>query len=1087
MSSSRLRRRALLLASALWTLVWLAEAAEPDRTPGSEPWQDHTVFAIGKLPPHATGFSYTSAEAALVGRPDSSPFRLSLDGLWQFHWARRPADAPPGFEREEFDDRSWDTLPVPANWEVEGYGHAIYLDERYPFEAEWPRVPLDYNPVGSYRRTFEVPDTWAGRRIRLTVDGARSALTVWVNGRRIGYSEGAKAPAQFDITEVVRPGTNLVALRILRWSDASYLESQDMLRMSGIERGVRVEALPPIRIADFFARASLDDTYRDGLLSLDVDAVNESPDDASLEVRYVLLDEANGLAEVAAGRERLELATGERRRLTFDTRVPRVRAWSAETPALYVLLIAVRGAGGEALAVQRDEIGFRSVEVEGGQLRVNGQPIVLRGVNRHETHPETGHVVDRETMLRDLRLMKRSNINAVRSAHYPNAPEWYDLTDRYGFYVIDEANIESHPLAIREETQIGDTESWIPAHLERTRRMVERDKNHPSILIWSLGNEAGEGRVFEATYAWIKDRDPTRPVQYEPAGKAAYTDIYCPMYPPIERLIEYAESDPERPLIMIEYAHAMGNSVGNLADYWRAIEAYPELQGGFIWDWVDQSLAFVDAEGRRFWAYGHDYHPDLPTDGNFLNNGLVDPDRVPHPHLAEVKKVYQPVRFRAADLERGRFVVENRYSFRDLGHLALTWSLAEDGAEVASGHAPLPPVPPGEEAGIEIDWRAHVRGGDRERHLTLSARSRFPEPLVPVEHEVAWEQLELPAVSAPLPAGAAPVVKADDAPPLLSLSEEPERIRARGSAFELTFSRRSGEIERFDYLGQELIVAGPRPNFWRPPTDNDLGNGMHEWAAPWRDAGPGRELLSFEVHAAGGRSAHLTASYRLPSVEGELTLDYRIAADGTVRVEQRLELDSTDLPKIPRVGTALTLPHALRSVSWFGRGPHESYADRKTSARVGRWAGPVDEQFHRYSRPQETGNKTDVRWMAVTDEHGVGLLAVGLPLLSASTWPFAMEDLDFVPGAKGSESASGLVPVTSRHGAELEPRAFVTWNLDLAQMGVGGDTSWGRPVHEPYTLPAQGYTLTYLLVPFDARKTDPNDRARRAAREAAMR
>jgi beta-galactosidase len=684
-------------------------------------------------------------------------------------------------------------------------------------------------------------------------------------------------------------------------------------------------------------------------------------------------------------------------------------------------------------------------------------------------------------MLRDIALMKQHNINAVRCSHYPNDPHWYDLADRYGLYVIDEANIESHPLAIREETQLGNETSWLPAHLDRTRRMVERDKNHPSIIAWSLGNEAGEGAIFEATYAWVKQRDPSRPVQYEPAGQAAYTDIYCPMYPPIERIVEYAESDPPKPLIMIEYAHAMGNSVGNLADYWQAIDAHPTLQGGFIWDWVDQSLARIDERGRRYWAYGHDYHPDLPTDGNFLNNGLVDPDRVPHPHLQEVKKVYQPIEFQGLDTEAGRFRVVNRYGFRDLDHVELRWTLLEDGVEVASGVADTPKTEPGEQQELFLDLEDRQRPAGREHHLTLSARLVGPEPLLPTGHEIAWEQFELSPLE-----GASPEPSsrgaATAAHPSLELVDTEERITVRGEEFEVALSRRTGELESYRFRGHPLILEGPRPNYWRPPTDNDLGNGMHEWADVWRDAAPGRELLGISARASDASEALIRVRYRLPAVRGEVEMHYRVSGDGEIRVDQRVSLDRDDLPQIPRVGTQLVLPPGFRFVTWFGRGPHESYADRKTSARVGRHTGLVDDQFHRYSRPQETGNKTDVRWIAVTDESGVGLLAVGSPRLSSSLWPFGMEDLDFVPGAKGAESASGLVPVTSRHGAELVVRDFVTWNLDAGQMGVGGDTSWGRPVHEPYTIPATSQHYGFRLIPFDRSETDPGDLAHRVDR-----
>lgn len=1054
----------------------------------SDAWQNHQIFAIGKREPYATSFPYASRAAALRNEASRSPYFQSLDGVWDFLWVARPAEAPEGFEREDYDTRGWSTIPVPGNWEVHGFGNAIYLDERYPFEAQWPRVPQDDNPVGSYRRWFEIDpvklgSTWQHRRIWLHFGAARSALTVYLNGRFIGFSQGAKTPAEFDITEHVRPGRNLLAVRIHRFSDASYVESQDMLRLTGIERSVQLIAAPAVHVADFFARASLDDTFSDGLLELEVDLRNASSTDTAVSVRYLLLDEAASFEPVLTGELSAQLEAAERQRLTFSGRVEAVRPWSAETPALYGLLIELVDANGAMISVVRDDIGFRRVEIRDGQLTVNGRAITLRGVNRHETHPETGHVVDLETMHRDLALMKRHNINAVRSAHYPNDPRWYDLTDRYGFYVIDEANIESHPLAIDEATQLGNEMSWLPAHLERTRRMVERDKNHPSIIIWSLGNEAGEGAIFEATYRWIKQRDPSRPVQYEPAGKRAYTDIFCPMYPPIERLVDYAQNEPERPLIMIEYAHAMGNSVGNLADYWQAIDSHRALQGGFIWDWVDQALARIDERGRRFWAYGHDYHPGLPTDGNFLNNGLVDPDREPHPHLAEVKKVYQPVRFSALDAAVGRFEVENRYTFRSLDHLDMAWTLREDGQPVARGTVDIGAVAPGARRAFTVDPGFAARPG-RELHLTLSARTARPEPLIPLGHEIAWEQFALPGVppSAPEEVGGAPEPAAT-----VDLRELDAGWSVEGEDFELLFGRETGTIERYRYRGRELLRRGPRPNYWRPPTDNDLGNGMHQWAAPWRQASTERHLERVKTRRTEDGSVLVEARYRLPAVQGQAEMHYRVRSDGSVDIEHRLSVTSEALPKIPRFGTQLELSGSDRFVTWFGRGPHESYADRKTSARVGYFAAPVSDLFHRYPRPQETGNRTDVRWMAVRDEQGHGLMAAARPLLSTSVWPFASDDLEFVPGARGAESASGLVPVTSRHGAELMVRDVVTWNLDGAQMGVGGDTSWGRPVHEPYTIPAASRSHRYCLIPLDGSTKDLADRARTACRSTNFR
>ena len=1080
----KLRFQSLTFAALALALPVLTAGEEPiDRSPGPEPWQNHQIFGIHKLDPHAVGFPFESREAALFDRPEHSPFFQNLDGLWKFHWVRKPADAPKEFQSPGFDDASWDLIPVPANWEVEGYGHAIYLDERYPFQAEWPRVPLDYNPVGSYRRTLELDKSWLNnRRVILHFGGARSALSVWLNGEFVGYSEGAKTPAEFDVTDLAVPGTNTLALQIVRWSDASYLESQDMLRVSGIERSVHIRSVPEIRPVDLFVNADLGgpehDPYSVGLLSLDLTLADQGSDsEGSLKtsVQATLLDPGNGETLLRLAGE-APLTAGSQHELTLSGRIPDIRPWTAETPNLYTLLVEHLGEDGEILAVLKEDIGFRHIEISDGQLRVNGKAITIRGVDRHETHPETGHVVSLETMIQDIRLMKQNNINAVRSAHYPNDPRWYDLTDRYGLWVVDEANIESHPLAIDEKTQLGNEMSWLPAHLERTRRMVERDKNHPSIIIWSLGNEAGEGDVFRSTYNWIKERDPSRPVQYEPAGKESYTDIYCPMYPPIERLVKYAETDPERPAIMIEYAHAMGNSVGNLADYWRAIDAYRSLQGGFIWDWVDQSLAFTDEKGRRYWAYGHDYHPDLPTDGNFLNNGLVDPDRNPHPHLHEVKKVYQPVRFLRDANEPLSFQVENRYTYRDLSHLRLGWTLRRNGEIIEQGNLAglnvdmdiLSRTAAGESASLKLGTLTEHMTLPGLYHLTLTALQNRPEPagpdaLIPVGHEVAWDQFQLTE-------SVDNVHSSDRDSESLGLNETEDSWIVENSFLRVELSKSDGEIQSYRFHGRDMLVHGPHPNYWRPPTDNDLGNGMHRWAEVWRQAGPGRSLQDLNAQATPEGGVQIEAAYHLENV-GELHWTYQFSDDGTFTLDQDLRLqDGAELPKIPRIGTQLVLPGTFHFQEWLGRGPHESYADRKTSARFGRWAVPVDQDFHRYSRPQETANKTDVHWVELRDEDGFGWRATvqteqGQHPFSTSAWPFPMSDLDFAPAAKGAESASGLVPVTSKHGAELSVTDKITWNVDYGQMGVGGDTSWGRHVHEPYTLPAQNYRYSVTFTP----------------------
>ncbi|MFT4929425.1 MAG: beta-galactosidase, partial [Phenylobacterium sp.] len=677
--------------------------------------------------------------------------------------------------------------------------------------------------------------------------------------------------------------------------------------------------------------------------------------------------------------------------------------------------------------------------------------------------PLKGHVVDRASMELDIKLMKQFNINAVRSSHYPNDPYWYDLTDKYGMYVVDEANIESHPLAISKKTQIGNEMSWLPAYLERTKRMFERDKNHPSIIIWSLGNEGGEGKVFEATYQWLKERDGTRPVQYEPAGTEHYTDIFAPMYPSIERLIKYAESNPQKPGIMIEYAHAMGNSVGNLKDYWQVIEKYPVLQGGFIWDWVDQSLQYTNDDGVNYWAYGKDFHPDLPSDGNFLNNGLVNPDRVPHPHLYEVKKVYQAIRFSEGDSESdslaGKFSVENRFDFTNLAEFDLQWQISADGESVAQGYQPMPDVMPGQHAAVKLALPALPVSSSKEYFITLSAVVRTATPLLPAGHELAFGQFALPLQLV------AEKVHPNKYAALKKNTTDGQLVFANDVAT-IAFDSASGWLSQYDYQQQGLLKAPLKANFWRAPTDNDLGNGMQKWAALWQSAAANLQLKSL-TDKAYKQGISVVAKYLSPDFAGYYKVSYLLQNNGRVSVASELSIDAgQQLANLPRLGMQMVMPGSYKKLSWFGRGPHESYADRKTSAQIGVYQSLVEAQIEHYSRPQENANKTDVRWIALKNAQGTGLLAVGDKPLNASAWPYLQSDIDFIAGKDGSESASGLVPVTTKHGAEVPMRDLVTVNIDHKQMGVGGDTSWGRLVHAPYTIVAQSYRYGFTLVPF---------------------
>ncbi|CAM3522582.1 glycoside hydrolase family 2 TIM barrel-domain containing protein [Shewanella pealeana] len=1031
-------------------------------------WQNHQIFEQNKQPPHASFFGYSSQEKALTDEYRDSENFFDLNGRWQFHYANNPSSAPKDFAQVEANLADWQSIQVPGNWETQGFGHAIYLDERYPFSTTWPDAPEDHNPTGSYRREINLPQSWQDKQVFLHIGAARSALTAFVNGQEVGYSQGAKTPAEFDITPYLNQEQNLLALQIIRWSDASYLESQDMLRVSGIERDVYLYATEKQRISDIDAQYQMSANLDKAEVALKLKLENHAKaKDVSLSYRLL---SPQGV-EVSRGEQKIaKLAKQDTRQFDFPLNSPML--WSAETPNLYQLIVSLNDNQGELLQASSQHLGFRRVEINNGQLLVNNKAITIRGVDRHETDPDTGHVVSRASMETDIRLMKQNNINAVRSSHYPNDPYWLSLTDKYGLYVIDEANIESHPLAIDKNTQLGNEMSWLPAHQARVERMVERDKNHPSIIIWSLGNEAGEGKLFAALYDWIKQRDPSRPVQYEPAGQHAYTDIVAPMYPSIERIEKYAKEHQDRPLIMIEYAHAMGNSVGNLQDYWDVIEQYPQLQGGFIWDWVDQSLAFTNENGQRYWAYGKDYHPDMPTDGNFLNNGLVDPDRNPHPHLSEVKKVYQPLKL--TELTRNQqdvtFTLSNRYDFIDTLGLNLIWTLQQDGRPVAEGLVAMPQVKADTSQVLnftlpESAIKTMQQSPQYEYQLLLEVKVDTPQPMLPSDHLIAFEQFALQSAK-PVTAKTIDAIK----------ETRDSWILGKNNA-QYLFNKDTGWLTDIRVEGESQLKSPLIANFWRAPTDNDLGNQMPKWAGMWQDAGQELELVS--ITRSKGQHAALKVTHQHPKLGFTLTSSYRVSDQAKLLVSSDFTPGDGELADLPRFGFSARLPFEVRFMHYFGRGPEETYTDRKTGNPVAWYALPIEQTFHRYSRPQETGQRTDVRYVAVTNNKGAGLLAqttMNSEMLQTSLWPFAQADIDFRDGdAEGS--ASGLVPVTANHGAEIPIRDFVTWNIDYKQMGVGGDTSWGRPVHAPYRIAPKAMSFSFSLEPISA-NTDIKKQAR---------
>lgn len=1047
---------ALLCASSAGVVLAQGEPqVHPTQIDSARPdWENPAINERGKLPAAASGFPFESRELALRGEKAASFRFLSLDGTWKFHLSPNAIDRPAGFEQPGFDSSNWSDIKVPANWQAEGFGQPRYNNITYPFPANRPLIPHDANPVGSYRRDIEIPAGWRGQDVILHIGAAGSAYYVWVNGQEVGYSEDSKLPSEFNVTPHLKAGRNTIAIQVYRWSDGSYLEDQDFWRVSGIERSVYLYAVPQTRIADTFVHAGLDETYRDGRLAVDFTIEGDAPG----EVRMVLRDGDRQLVEKSAR------VRGDDSPLTLRADVPAVRSWSAETPYLYTLVTELLDSRGNVLQSTARQVGFRTVEIKGGVVTVNGRQITVRGVNRHEHDPVTFHVISRESMERDIALMKQNNVNAVRTSHYPNDPYLYELADRYGLYVMDEANIESHKYMDhanynpdeRGYYQIGFDPAWFDAHVSRVMNMVERDKNHPSIIFWSLGNEAGIGPAFEKASAAAKARDPSRLVSYLGWGTWDdvhihrpnwYADIYAPMYDPAAKMQDYAQNwDYKQPMIQSEYAHMQGNSGGNLKEYWDIIYANPhKLQGGFIWDWVDQSMYRYTEDGRRYWGDGGEYGPNPGGDIEF-GDGLLQSDRTPNPQLFELKKVYAPIAFADFDTRTGDVIVRNRYDFRDLSGFDFEWQIDRDGVAIASGQLDMPAVQSRGMGLARVPIDEISRDPASEYFVTVRARAKQGSiPLVETGSVIGWEQFSLQDGSRQKIAAKGPV----------AVQRKGNSHTLSASGITLAINGTTGLIESLSSDGTVLLQGG-EPNFWRAVTDNDLGVGTAKEFAIWKTLSTKRQVES--VTAIGGA---IEVSHLLGDGEARFTTKYTMHGDGSVEVVGTLDPLAADLPPPFRVGLSYDMAEQFEWLEWYGRGPHESYVDRKTSAPVGLWRGKLDEQNHDFIRPMETGNKVDVRWMEVGGA-GQGIRVEGEDLLMLNALAFPYEDLyRREPGTWKS--------------TDIVPRGQGSLLVDSAQWGVGGDTSWsdhGWPL-KSYRTTSTPTSVSFRLTPFIGNGTTP--------------
>ena len=1106
----------MMLSGALGCLIsGMAYAGGSSPQPVKPYWQDIQVVAVNKEKPRSSFMSYADRETALTSRFEKSPYYSLLNGTWKFFFVDSYKDLPQNITDPSVNTSSWDDITVPGNWEVQGHGVAIYTNHGYEFKPKNPQPPLlpEANPVGVYRRDIEIPANWDNRDIYLHIGGAKSGLYVYLNGKEVGYSEDSKNPAEFLINRYLQPGKNVLTLKIFRWSTGSYLECQDFWRMSGIERDVFLWSQPKASIQDFRVVSTLDDTYTNGIFKLAVDLKNHTQETKNLNVGYELLDAKGNL--MASEANDIWVSPASPQTASFEYDLKNVAPWSAEHPNLYKLLMTIKEEG-KVIEVVPFNVGFRRFEMkqidqvaEDGKpytvLLFNGQPVKFKGVNIHEHNPETGHYVTEELMRKDFELMKQNNINAVRLCHYPQDRKFYELCDEYGLYVYDEANIESHGMyySLKKGGTLGNNPEWLIPHMDRTMNMYERNKNYPSVTFWSLGNEAGNGYNFYQTYLYLKDKEinsMNRPVNYERALWEWNTDMYVPQYPSAEWLEEIGRKGSDRPVAPSEYSHAMGNSSGNLWDQWKEIYKYPNLQGGYIWDWVDQGILETDKNGREYWTYGGDYGVNAPSDGNFNCNGLVNPDRTPHPAMAEVKYAHQNIAFEPVDLTNGRILVKNRFYFTNIKKYKISYNIAANGKIIKSGKTSLDIDPQGsKEFTVPVNGLKAKPG--IEYFINFSVTTVEPEPLIPAGHEIAYEQFRLPIEPLARPAFATNG-------PALKVQTEGKNLTATSSKVNFVFNKETGLVTSYQVNGTEYFNDGfgIQPNFWRAPNDNDYGNGEPKRLQIWKQSSKNFNVADADI-VMDDNTAILTVNYLLAA--GNLYIvTYKIYPSGVVKVNARFT--STDMQatetevseatrmatftpgndearkaaaklNVPRIGVRFRLPAEMNKVEYFGRGPEENYIDRNAGTLIGLYKTTADKMYYNYVRPQENGHHTDTRWLSLSKKNGKGLTIMADSIIGFNALRNSIEDFDseealphprqwnnFSPEeiANHDEEAARNVLRRMHHVNDITPRDFVEVCIDMKQQGLAGYNSWGARPEPAYTIPAnQEYNWGFTLIP----------------------
>ena len=1019
-------------------------------------YMNPALLQINRQPSRSPLIPFADALSARTGKSGDSPYFELLNGVWSFLLVPSPLDVPEGFP--QVDKTTWDNIPVPSNWQMLGYfDKPQYTNVRYPIPVEPPFVPAE-NPIGLYSRKFYVPEEWKEREVFLRFEGVDSAFYVWVNGQMVGYSQCSHMPSEFDITEALHDGENEIAVQVYKWSDGTYLEDQDMWRLSGIFRDVFLYSTPSVRARDIEVKTGLDRDYRNANLEVIVRLKNCSSASKSATIKASLMCDRTGFSFDATVGEDIGLTAGEEKELIWQTEIPGPRLWTAETPNLYPLTITTLDADGIVQEVQCVQVGFRRVEIRGGQLLVNGSRILIRGVNRHESDPVHGHAVTLESMERDILLMKRHNINTVRTSHYPDDPRWYDLCDKYGLYLIDEADIETHG-GFPDWNFITRDPAWKAAYVERAERMVERDKNHPSVIIWSLGNESGYGENHDAMADFIHHRDPSRPVHYCEAWTdgvpSPVVDFNSCMYPDLERLTAEGEGKSgSKPFFMCEYAHAMGNGPGNLKEYWEVIRAHKQLIGGCVWEWCDHGILQKTADGRPYYAYGGDFG-EYPHDGNFCIDGMVFPDRTPHPALIEYKKVLEPVYVEAVDAKTGKIRIHNRYDFLGLDHLEAHWQVLRYGRLIEEGALKLPDIIPEQTAEVTVP-ASSLSGGvldvTADYWLNITFKLKNSTAWAPAGHEVAWAQIQLVRAKNDHMI----VVRAASGKALSLSTTNARYCKVTGGGFTLTFDKARGTITRWLKDGADLLVSGPALNVWRAPIDND------NWIkGKWMELGldhASQHVRGVEIEELDG-SVVFTVRYTLGSNSNgalmEATALYNIRPDGEVIIEERLS-PKADVACWPRLGIVLELPAMFNNMRWYGLGPHENYPDRQESARVGIWNATVEEQHVPYVYPQETAGKGEVRWAALTNDRGVGLIAVAGPLMHVTASRYSARDL-----------------TAASHTCDLVERDAVVLSLDYGINGLGSASCGPKPLDKYLLKPIGDISFSLRLRPINLERECP--------------